>query len=104
MQPVPGIAYLALAANTLDLYFYGWMERSPGDDFVGGMILVPAMACGALRLPILLGAMIYVVTLLYGKRANFYAVHALVVTLVALGVALYAAVTGKGGAFIGGFY
>ena len=102
MQPIPVIAYLALAANALNLFLMCWMERNAGGDFMGSLILAPALICGALRLPILLGAVIYVVALFYRKRPTGYAIHALVVTMISIGLAVYTSATGKGGSLTGG--
>jgi hypothetical protein len=99
---IPAIAYLALAANALNLFFVSWMERSAGGDFTGSLILAPALICGALRLPILLGAMIYVVALFYRKRDTGYAIHALVVTMISIGLAVYTTATRKGGSLTSG--
>lgn len=68
MQAIPGIAYLSLAANAWNLFFRSWLEGHAVEDFMGGTTLVTALVCAALWLPILLGAMLYVVTLFYRKR------------------------------------
>ena len=54
---------------------------------MGGSILVLALVCVALWLPILLGAMLYVITLFYRKRPLVNAVHALVVILITFALA-----------------
>lgn len=91
MQPIPGIAYLSLAANAWNLFFRSWLEGLAVADFKGGTILVLmlilVLVCAALWLPILLGAMLYVITLFYRKRPSVNAVHALVVTLITFALA-----------------
>ena len=82
MQPIPGIAYLSLVANVWNLFFRSWLEGRAVEDFMGGSILMLALVCVALWLLILLGAMLYVITLFYRKRPSVNAVHALVVTLI----------------------
>ena len=84
------VGYLALLVNAVYLWCEGWFLRNPGDDFMGGFVMLPALICWLLSIPTALAALVLAVVALVRRRSRVGSLHALVVSLVACALAVFA--------------
>ncbi len=81
------ISYLAVFVNSVFVLCLWWFEQNPGNDFMGGFVLFPAIICWLISIPSVIIALAVSFIACGMRGSTVHSVHALAASLVACALA-----------------